>query len=85
GHCGQRVCEPGCISDSDCGEPEVCGSDHRCAPKPCSDAGTCGPNFACNGDGFCERRSCGHTYNCEGYCVNNRCYAEPGTCIDPLP
>lgn len=85
GHCGQRVCEPGCTSDSDCGVPEVCGSDHRCAPRPCSDSGTCGPNFACNGDGLCERRSCAFTENCEGHCVNGRCYAEPGTCVEPLP
>ncbi|HVR18678.1 MAG TPA: hypothetical protein VMS65_03245, partial [Polyangiaceae bacterium] len=85
GHCGMRQCVPGCLSDGDCGQGTVCGSGHRCEPKPCTNAAACGPNFECTLEGLCERHRCLSTTNCEGYCVNGRCYDAPGQCRYPLP
>ena len=82
---GQSTCIPGCTSDGECGEGEMCGLDGRCAPMACT-AGSCPANFGCE-TGHCQRRTCTASSTCDadGFCVNGACYAETGNCYPPVP
>jgi hypothetical protein len=81
GHCGMRECVAGCLTPDDCSIAEVCGADHRCAPKPCSSE-VCGNDHRCSSAGACQRKGCTTSLDCGGYCVNGSCYEAPGSCAD---
>jgi hypothetical protein len=86
GHCQSRECVVGCTDDDECSEWELCGTDHRCIPKPCPAdpmEGFCAANHLCV-DGYCARRTCATSSDCDGYCVKGVCYELPGNCYDAL-
>ncbi|MCA9519060.1 MAG: hypothetical protein KC635_29195 [Myxococcales bacterium] len=79
-----KTCVPGCASAAECGEAEVCGADHRCAPSACESAADCPRNFRCDAGG-CLRAACTTSDGCDDLCVNDRCWSEPGVCELPVP
>ncbi len=81
---GERVCVPGCVDDSGCGEGQRCADSGRCVPKPCDGDGGCPDNFSCLPDG-CMRTTCEASAACDGFCVLGYCYAEEGECRLPVP
>lgn len=81
-----QECRAGCTDNARCGEAQVCGSDYRCEPQPCSATSPCPVNYDCAAqDSTCVRRSCPDDGVCDGYCVLQRCYGEPGICQTPTP
>ncbi len=83
--CGGSVgksCQVGCTSDDSCGDAQRCGTDHRCAPRPCDS--TCVGNYTCNAS-TCVRKPCTSDSACAipGYCVNGACSKFVGQCVQP--
>jgi len=82
------VCQPGCTSDAECAEGEVCNAAHHCALAPCA-GDSCPPHFQCeprDGAFTCHRILCDRDSRCgAGSCVNGACYAALGTCSLPVP
>ena len=86
-------CMPGCTAASDCAVGQTCAA-HHCVPQPCSSSAECPPNFDCpaNPSGnLCVRRycmsdsdcsfPCATDAGCAETCVDNACYAGPGSCV----
>jgi hypothetical protein len=80
-------CVPACTEQS-CAEGESCVEGH-CIATPCATAGDCPSHFECVTDasGACARTSCAADADCGagGFCVNGRCYGQPGLCQYPVP
>jgi hypothetical protein len=86
------TCVPECTSDAECAPSDLMVCDmttQRCAARPC-DGGQCPGLGACAGTA-CERATCASDADCPtgNYCVNTRCYDQPGYCVDvyiePVP
>lgn len=83
------VClQPACEMDEDCDAPAVCEQDRCLGPRCTEDQGCPGTHRCAVGFGGqrrCENRTCTGDSDCgDGVCVNQVCYAEPGSCV-PRP
>jgi hypothetical protein len=77
-----------CQADGHWG-PIGCGADAECPPDfSCTLLGeeykrqglACPPDGTC-ARGTCQQRTCKTSRDCDHYCVEGRCYAEPGHCV----
>lgn len=83
-----HVCVPRCAGPADCEEGEACDLETgRCEPITCGEGATCDPLFDCvagSGGDDCVRRECADDRGCDGgVCVEGRCFAAYGTCMQP--
>jgi len=87
--CSTQTCVAGCTAETMCAVGQICAASHHCVPRPCVADGDCPQFFACDGassstPGGCNRRTCSTDATCPGgFCVNNRCYDQLGTCVPP--
>jgi hypothetical protein len=82
--CGLSLCQPGCLTDMDCGPAQRCGADARCAAASCDAMAVCPAGYTCV-DKTCAPTPCTSDAMCEGYCVNGACSAVLGSCSYPTP
>ena len=80
---GAKTCVLGCVDASGCGVGQVCAAGH-CVPASCARDVDCPTtDFACTG-GSCRHKDCTSDADCAGFCVNQTCYSQPGTCYGPV-
>ncbi|MBI5610176.1 MAG: hypothetical protein HY902_14970 [Deltaproteobacteria bacterium] len=80
------VCHTGCAGNADCGEGQICASDHHCMAQTCKTKEDCPAMFACGSDAKCTRQACKGSADCGGgWCVTGWCWVKPGECQLPVP
>jgi hypothetical protein len=80
-----KLCHVGCGNDGQCKTGEVCAADHHCKAKSCTTSTDCPKLFACSKSATCQRKNCAKSAECgsAAYCVNKKCYGQPGNCQFP--
>ncbi|MDA3864337.1 MAG: hypothetical protein PF689_10770 [Deltaproteobacteria bacterium] len=88
---GNMICIPGCTSDDDCAEDEVCASCNRCEPE---DNPVCGDSKVfCENNEDCGSKICSEDHKCalscetsDPLCPTGQVCSTDGVCIDdPAP
>jgi hypothetical protein len=84
-----KSCQPACTGNQDCGEGFACGSNGQCSVQGCQTDGDCPRTFGCEATPqglLCLRRGCQTDGDCPaGFCVQNSCHEDLGTCSGPPP
>jgi|GEM_PF-1557895 len=80
------LCVPACTAETGCPVGQACVAGH-CAAATCASEISCPTFFTCDvGTGACSRQPCTSDAECgPGHCVNERCFAEFGSCQLPVP
>ena len=90
--CEPIPCDAGfaCRADSRCNVGSSRADSHGCELVPCADGYACPENTRCTvavpaiNDHGCTTETCKSDGDCDcGYCVNDVCSADPGTCQTP--
>lgn len=85
---GDPVCTPPCATSDDCDPGDTCDSGH-CVATSCQSDLDCAEHFACDASSHtCARALCESDADCAAEvatCVHGACYAQPGTCLAPVP
>jgi len=82
--CSLSLCQPGCLTDMDCGPAQQCGAEARCVAASCDPQTPCPADYSC-ADNTCTPTPCKTDAMCGAYCVFGQCSAALGSCVEPAP
>jgi hypothetical protein len=84
--CGDSECRPHCVDDGGCrsGAETCSAASGTCVPIPCDGGFACASHETCVPGGpvhGCVRDACAGDADCAGgFCVESKCYDDPGRC-----